>query len=139
MRTDDRFDDAFYFAVAEFRFCLSFELRARNLHAQNAVTLRGNVLRQLNFIVLMRRFSMRSFERPCQRSSETDKMRASFMCVDIIDIEKTFRYLVVILERDFPSTFCVFVFIFSFATTTFLVNAGRVASMYLTNQQTALK
>ena len=117
LRTDDRFDDAFYFAVAEFRFCLSFELRLRNLHAQNGRQPFAEIVsRQLNFIVFNETvFRCEVVERPCQRSSETDKMRASFMCVDIIDIGKNiFVILVVILERDFHFDHsAVFVFIFS--------------------------
>ena len=100
----DRLDDALHFGVAELRLGLPFELRLRNLDADDAgqsfadvVTADVRVLEILREIVLRRV----GVDRARQGSAESRQVRAALMGVDVVgEREDQLRIAVVPLQGD---------------------------------------
>src|SRR5688572_801532 len=102
---DDRLDDAFDLGVPELRLGLSFELRLRNLDADDAgqasadvVAADARVLEILGEIALGRVV----VDRPGERGAETGQVRAALVRIDVVgEGEDQLGVAVVPLQRDF--------------------------------------
>jgi hypothetical protein len=101
---DDRLDDAFDFGVPELRLGLSFELRLRDLDADDAgqtfadvVAADGGVLQVLREAALGRVV----VDRAGERGAEAGQVRAAFVGVDVVgEREDQLGVAVVPLQRD---------------------------------------
>src|SRR5688572_4601569 len=101
---DDRLDDAFDLGVSELRLGLSFELRLRNLDADDAgqafadvVAADARVLEILGEIALGRVV----VDRPGERGAEAGQVRAALVRIDVVgEGEDQLGVAVVPLQRD---------------------------------------
>ena len=101
---DDRLDDALDLGVAELGLGLAFELRMRNLDADDrgeplADVLAGDALLQVLREVVLRRVGV---DRARQRRPEAGEVRAAFVRVDVVgEGVDRLGVAVVPLQRDF--------------------------------------
>src|SRR6185503_14315994 len=83
---DQRFNEAFYFAVAEFGLCLPFELWFRNFGADDCGEPLTDVFSLEPLLVLFEQTIGNSIGiyRPRERGFQTDKMGSSLNRIDVI-------------------------------------------------------
>ena len=121
---DDRFNDAFHFAVAELRFRLSFKLRLWYFHADHSRESFPEVVSGKSDLVLFHKIVLIPVivERAGQRSAKSNKMCSPFVRVDVVDVRKNiFGILLVVLQRYFNLNYAsVLIFALPFCIDRFL-------------------
>src|SRR5262245_45155260 len=100
----ERFNDSLHFAVAELRLRLPFELRFGNLNADHRGQAFANIFTLKIFFVFFKQAAVKSviIDRPGQRGTKSDEVRAAFGRVDIVgESENILDIAVVPLQGDF--------------------------------------